>query len=285
MSCTQTGAWRGVAAILLASVLFGAMAVFVRLASAEMAPLQIAFVRFAGSLAVLVVATRGRELRPQAGNLLRLLQRGALGALSICLYYLGIGGAGAGLATLLHCTYPVWTVLFAGIFLAERARRNVIAALVVNLVGVAVVIGPGSGLDAAAIGGAMYALAASILAGAAVATARHLRATENASLITTYFMAVGAVVTTPALFSGLPPLTWTLTAAVLGVVLTSVAGQWLLHHGLGFTTAATGSLTAATSVVTAAVLESMILESWPPPHTFLGAALMIVAIGLALRRG
>jgi drug/metabolite transporter (DMT)-like permease len=216
-------------------------------------------------------------------NALSLLQRGLLGASSICLYYLGIEGAGAGLATLLHCTYPVWTVLLAGLFLGEAIGANAVGALLLNLCGVFVVIGPGADIGAARSGGAIFALCASVLAGGAVATARHLRASEDASLITTYFMAVGAVLTAPALLAGLPPFSPALSLALLGVVLTSVGGQWLLHHGLGYTTAAQGSLTAATSVLSAALLETAVTGQHLSAHSLLGAALMIAAVGLAVK--
>ena len=103
----------GVGVILLASILFGVMAVFVRVAVLSMPSSQVAFVRFTGSLLVLLVLGRGRALRPQPGNLFRIVQRGVLGAGAIILYYRGIQGAGAGLATLLNCTYPVFTALFA----------------------------------------------------------------------------------------------------------------------------------------------------------------------------
>jgi hypothetical protein len=56
---TRSSALRGVRVILLASILFGAMAVCVRVAGQEMGALQVAFIRFVGSLAVLLAATAG----------------------------------------------------------------------------------------------------------------------------------------------------------------------------------------------------------------------------------
>jgi len=66
-----------------------------------------------------------------------------------------------------------------------------------------------------------------------------------------------------------------------GVVLSSVGDQWLLHHGLGFTTTTQGSLGAATAVVTAAALEALVVGQWPPTRTALAAVLMVAAVGLA----
>ena len=110
---------------------------------------------------------------------------------------------------------------------------------------------------------------------------RSLRSTESAAVITTYFMAVGAVVTAPTLLTGLPPMTPGLVLALSGVVVTSVAGQWLLHHGLGFASATQGSLTAATSVLTAAGLEAALLGHHLPAQALLGACFMLGAIALA----
>lgn len=277
----QTPVVNGVGVILLASVLFGAMAVGVRVAARDMQPLQIAFVRFTGSLLVLLALNAGRSLRPRAGNLKRLLQRGLLGAGAIVLYYVGIQGAGAGLATLLQCTYPVPATLFAALLMDEPLSRRSVAAVVLNLAGVYAVLGPGSSIGPGATLGALSALGASVLAGGAVATARHLRASEDASLITIYFMAVGATVTAPAVWFGVPHWNGALVCAVAVVILTSAGGQWLLHHGLGFTSATQGSLACATSVVTAAVLEALLLGEHLSRHTLLSASLMVAAVGLA----
>src|SRR5262245_26134486 len=110
---------RGVGVILLASLLFGTMAVCVRVAAAGVPASQIAFVRFGGSLLVLLAWTRGQGLRPRVASTARLLLRGLLGAVSIVLYYFGIQEAGAGLATLLDCTYPIFTALWAALLLGE----------------------------------------------------------------------------------------------------------------------------------------------------------------------
>ncbi len=278
------GVWlRGVGVILCSSVLFGAMAVCVRVATHSMSSGQVAFIRFAGSLTVLLLLRRGNSLRP-VGSLGRVLLRGLLGAGAIVLYYRGIAGAGAGLATLLHCTYPIWTTLFATTLMQERFGVGLAVAIALCLAGIGVVVGPGANLSAAATWGSASALTASVLAGGAVATARHLRMIETAYLVTTYFMAVGTVITAPALFAGLPSLSAAPLAALIGVVLTSVAGQYLLHQGLGFAPATQASLAAATSTVSAAVFEALWLGERLSAHTLAGAALMVAAVALATRR-
>src|SRR5262245_23260432 len=102
--------------VLVAATLFGMMAVLVGIACRNVPATQVAFVRFAGSLVVLLVLTRGRGLRPTPGKSVQVVLRGLLGAGSIVLYYHAIRDAGAGFATLLFSVYPVWTALFATTF-------------------------------------------------------------------------------------------------------------------------------------------------------------------------
>jgi drug/metabolite transporter (DMT)-like permease len=259
------------------------MAVCVRLATPHMAATQVACVRFAGSFLVLVLATRARQLRPGTGNAGRLILRGLLGGSAITCYYIGIGRAGAALATLLHSTYPVFTALFAVLLLGEPFTRRLGGALALNVVGTAVVLGSPRDLGTQVGSGTLVALLGGVLAGGALATASELRRSESASLVTIWFMAVGALLTAPSFVAGAPAWSSTLALALGGVVVTSASGQWLLHHGLGFVSATTGSLAAATGVLTTAVLEGVLLGQHLPGRVVAGGLLMLAAVGLAAR--
>ncbi|HZR84995.1 MAG TPA: DMT family transporter [Candidatus Binatia bacterium] len=269
--------------LFLSAVLFGVMAVGVRVAARDMGALQVAFFRFAGSFLVLLVTGRGRGLRPRPGNLPRVLLRGLIGGCAISLYFVGIAGAGAGLASLLQSTYPVFAALLASALLGERFTARLATAIALNFAGALLVLGFELRLGPSATLGMLAALGAAVLSGGAIVTARHLRGSENATLITTYFMAVGAVLTSPSLAAGLPAADAHLVAALAVVVLTSVAAQWLLHHALGFVTAAQASLVAATGVVTAATLEAEWFGETLHPGTIAGGTLMLVAVYLASR--
>lgn len=275
----------GVGVILLSSVMFGAMAVFARVASREMSSPQVAFFRFAGSLVILLALSRGRGLRPRAGSLRQLFLRGLLGAAAILLFFRGIAGAGASFATLLQNTYPVHTAMFAALFLDEPFTRRLGVALLLNVAGAVVTLAPAASIGPEALHGGLFALGAGVLAGGAVAAARQLRLTESALLVTTYFMAIGAVVTAPFLLTGPPPCSSTLVFALAGTVLTSVAGQFLLHHGLGFAGAGQGAVACGTSVLSAAFFEAVFLGQRLPPSALVGAALLIGAVALSASAG
>lgn len=280
----RVAAREGVGGILLASVLFGTMALCVRLAAREMPAVQVTFVRFVGSFLILMAMTRGRGLGARAGSVRPLIVRGLVGTGAISLYFIAIASAGAGLATLLQNGYPVFAATFATLLLGESFSLRLVAALALNVAGVVLVLGPEARLHPAATLGALAACASALLSGGAVVAARHLRRTESATVITTWFMAVGMLVTAPALAAGLPAPSLPLGITLVGVIVTSVAGQWLLHHGLGFISVARGSLMAATSVVTAAALEAVVLGERLGPHVVVGACCMIAAIALAAER-
>ncbi|MCC6848159.1 MAG: DMT family transporter [Deltaproteobacteria bacterium] len=275
----------GIAVLAGSSLLFSVMAVCVRIAGREMPALQIAFVRFVGSFVLLLALARGKRLRPRPGNLPGVVLRGLLGASAIICYFVAIQRIGAGRATLLHCMYPIPTALIAVAFLGEPGSWRLVGALALNLAGLALVVGSRAQAGGVAAGGFAIGIAGAMLAGGAVATARHLRASEDASLITIHFMGVGALLTAPALLLGTAAPSAVGVAALAGVIVTSAGGQWMLHHGLGFTSASLGSLTCATGVFTAAGLEALLLGERLSAASLVGAVLMCLAVGFAVRRG
>jgi drug/metabolite transporter (DMT)-like permease len=97
-------------------------------------------------------------------------------------------------------------------------------------------------------------------------------------------MGVGALLTAPSLLAGLPHLSPSLLGWLLAIVLTSVAAQYLLHQGLGFAPATQASLATATSTLSAVVFESLWLGEHLGAHALAGAALMVIAVGLAAAR-
>lgn len=271
-------------AFFAASCCFGVMAVLVRLAAGGLDALEVACVRFAGSFLLLVVAARGRRLAPRRASVARLVLRGTLGATAIAAYFVGIARAGAGLATLVHSTYPVFAALWGVVFLGERVDARLAAALLLSAAGAGVVLHDRLHAGPEVVTGVAAALAGGMLAGGAVVTAGELRRTESATVVTVWFMAVGALLTSPALLDGVARPTPRLALLLAGVVVSSAAGQWLLHHGLGAVSATAGSLAAATSVVTAAVLEAFVTGHALGRGVMAGGAAMLLAVGLATAR-
>jgi drug/metabolite transporter (DMT)-like permease len=62
-----------------------------------------------------------------------------------------------------------------------------------------------------------------------------------------------------------------------------VGGQFLLHEGLGFASATVGSLTAASSVVSAAALGALLLGEPLTITMLLGGSVLLAGVALAAR--
>src|SRR3954465_7522131 len=113
--------------LVLSAVLFAFMAFVAKMASARLPAPEVAFVRFGiGLLACGVVATR---IRLRLNNGVGLLMRGAFGGAAVLFYFLAIAHLPVGVATLLNYTGPVFTALFAALFLREPLGASTFAAL------------------------------------------------------------------------------------------------------------------------------------------------------------
>src|SRR5881392_625424 len=110
------------AAVLLfaAAALFAVMAVLARMAAAVLPGPEVAFVRFCiGLVACAIAATR---FRLRTNNRIGLLLRGVFGGAAVLLYFLAIEHLPVGVATLLNYTAPVFTAVYAAIFLGETVK-------------------------------------------------------------------------------------------------------------------------------------------------------------------
>jgi drug/metabolite transporter (DMT)-like permease len=241
---------RGIAELFLAAVLFGFAAFVAKRATATADGAQVAFLRFAFGLAfaLLLSAARRSPLRPSRWDLL--LLRGVFGGTAVLLYFLSLNELPVGTATLLNCTSPAFTAVFAVIFLREKLPWGRAAALLLAGGGIALVVyGQGR-----ALGGAyewqVVALLSGVCAGAAVTSIRAARRTDGPWEIFAVFCAVGLLCTAPlALARWQSPSAWgwfLLTA----VGLLSLGGQILLTHALGAVEAASAVTISQMTVIT-----------------------------------
>jgi drug/metabolite transporter (DMT)-like permease len=241
------GATQGASLVALTSSgLFAAMAMVVRLLSRTISGPEIAMVRFAiGVVVVLFLLVILRvQLRPRRWGWL--LSRGVFGGTAVLLYFASIEKIGVGTATLLNYTSPVWSTIFAWFFLGERPRQHAFVALAMTLVGVALVTsGQAQGWR---LGGwALAATLSAVLSGMAITSIRATRMpspdgtpSESSWTVFASFTTVGLLATLPTV---LPPFgAWLAPTAhdwALLVVcgLLSVGAQILMTSALGRLTA------------------------------------------------
>jgi drug/metabolite transporter (DMT)-like permease len=223
---------------------------------------QIAMIRFAiGVAVVLLLLVRLRaELRPRRWGWL--VSRGVFGGTAVLLYFISIERIGVGVATLLNYTSPVWSMLFAWLLLRERPPRQAFAALATTLVGVALVVsGQSHGWR---LGGwELLATLSAVLSGMAITSIRATRRpsregppSESSWTVFASFTTLGLLATLPAV---LPPYgRWVAPGGREWLLLVccgllSVGGQVLMTASLGRLTAVNlGILQQVTVVLTMA---------------------------------
>ena len=260
-----------------AALLFGVMAILAKGAAARLPGPEIAFVRFlVGLTACAIAATR---LRLRARNWRGLFLRGAFGGGAVLCYFLAIQHLTVGVATLLNYTAPVFTALWAWIFLHERITLGTFAALAITTAGVAVVIVADAPPGGVALGPwQCVGILSSILSGAAVATIREVRKTDGAWEIFCAFCIAGA------LFTGVPasrspimptPAEWLM---LLGVGLTSVVAQLMMTQALRDLPAAVAGVLFQLTPVSVMVLGRFIYGERPVPLAIAGAAVTLSGV-------
>jgi len=268
-----------IAVLVAAALAFSAMALATKLASARLGGAEVAFVRFLVMLTPFAVpALARRAVTFQRVDLL--VYRGVFGGVAVLLYFLAIAHIPVGLATLLNSTSPVWAVLFAALFLGERARPAAALPFVVALAGMAMASGalshPGVVFKIGAWEG--VALVSSILAGAAVASIRAARRSEGSWSIYGSFSLCGLLVTAPFALGSWQwpqPREWGLLA-VVGVA--AVAAQLAMTYAYRWVTNLVAGVVLQLNVVATMGLGVALLGERLAPSQLVGAALALAGV-------
>ena len=221
------------AVLAVCSLVFGLMAVIAKAASGRLPGAQVAFVRFTFGLAGCGVISLRRPLR--ARNKIGLLMRGVFGGSAVLCYFITIEHLPVGIATLMNYTAPVFTAIWAAIFLHEPLGAASIGALALATSGVALVsLGMAESEPVGAGQWFVIGAVSAVLSGAAVAVIREVRKTDGAWEIFTSYCAAGTLIAgVPALRHWVAPTPreWWLLAAVgaLGLI-AQVGFTWSLRY-------------------------------------------------------
>lgn len=275
--------------MLVAALLFAAMALLAKEAAVRLPGPEVACLRFGiGVLAAAAWVGAGHRLRPRDYRALFL--RGAFGGGAVLLYFMALRALPAGLATLLNYSSPIFTVLFSSMFLGEHLGRRGALGLLATISGVALVVHAGTpaqahGSDAPALLYVGLGLGSAVLSGAAVTTIRSMRQTEGSWEIFLAFCLVGGLLTgVPTAFNWLTP-TPREAAYVAGVGLTSVMAQICMTHALRDLRAADAGLIMQLTPVATMLCGAALLYERPSPLGLAGAALTLFGVSWGVRAG
>ncbi|MDA7982281.1 MAG: DMT family transporter [Alphaproteobacteria bacterium] len=136
----------GAAYMCLAALGFSLMVVFVRIASEDLPPQQVFFLRmFIGFALLLPWALRHEDAATHVRRPWMMFARGVIGALGGLMFFWGLALLPLAQAVALNFTLPLFAALLAMIFLGERFRWRRWAGIVVGFAGVLVILRPWGG--------------------------------------------------------------------------------------------------------------------------------------------
>lgn len=277
---------------LLAIFLFMVMASLIKAASNEVPPGQAVFFRsFFAFPIILLWLWQQHDLRTglKPNNLMGHVWRGLFGTMAMGLTFGGLGLLPLPEVTAIGYATPLFTVVFAAMFLGETVRIFRLSAVALGLVGVMIVMAPRLSLGAADLStagtvGALMVLAASILRALVQIHVRRLVQTEHTAAIVFYFSLTATCVSFLTLPLGavwqIPALTWVTPSPTVLLLLVSAGlvggvAQILITSSFRYAGAAMLAPFDYVSMIYASLIGWVIFDEVPTRTILIGAALVI----------
>lgn len=242
-----SGKTKGIIAIIISAFGFSLMALFVRLCDDYGSPIsafQKGFFRnlvaFAIALIVFLRSRCGachdfqsRDARARRVRWSLLILRATLGTAGIFAHFYALGKISIAEGLTLNKTAPFFTVVFAWMFLGERAGRRQLLALAGAFLGVVLIAKPGfAGVSAFPL---MIGLLSGIGAGGAYACVRALRRHAlSPSFIILFFSAFSCLASVPFMLAGFDPMTAEQVLILLGAGAGAAIGQFGITLAYGY---------------------------------------------------
>ncbi|OCJ18115.1 hypothetical protein A6U87_04190 [Rhizobium sp. AC44/96] len=277
---------RGIAFKVASVCVFLAMQTFIKLAGSDIQPGQVTFCRsfFALFPIMVYLAYRG-QLRSSfyTANPIGHLKRGTLGIISMGLGFYGLLHLPLPEAIALGYATPLVAVVLAAFFLGETVRIYRWTAVLVGLVGVAIISWPKltlfreGGVQSDQAIGAVTVLLASVLGGMAMIQVRKLVEEEKTSTIVLYFSITASVFSLATLPFGwdlldLWPQLHLIAAGFCGGV-----AQILLTESYRHAEVSTIAPFEYTSIVLGAIIAYVVFGDIPTGSMLLGTAIVVAA--------
>lgn len=268
--------------MLAASGAFALLGTLVKVVSAQVPTGELVAWRslVTAGLVLLFVGRSGASLRPV--NLRMHLFRGSVGVGSMFCYFTAIGRLPLGDAVLLTYLSPIVVALLSPWTVGETPSRRVWVALLLGVLGVALVVGPGSALDPL---GVAAGLCAAVFAASAYLSIRVLTRTDGTAAIVFWFSAIGGALASASFLDGAAPLDGETAALLVAIgALGGLAQAWMTR-AYARVAAAQVSVYAYATPVLAYGLGLLILGEVPRLPSLLGAATVVLAGVVVAREG
>lgn len=280
--------------MLIASLLFAVMGAFAKLASESIPSLEVVFFRNVFGVLIIGTAIMRRPMRQEGGRPFLLFFRGLMGFVALLAFFYNIAHIPLGDAMTYSKTSPIFTAIFAWLFLQERLPVRGWAAVFIGFVGIVLIAKPTgivfSKTDLLGIG-------SGIGAALAYTAVRELKRYYDTRAIVLSFMGVGTA--GPLLLMSFSPYVdapsldflfgefimpqgevWTY---VVGMGIFATLAQVYMTRAYGESKAGVVGAVSYANIVFSIAIGMMLGDSFPEIFTLLGIILIVVS-GLLVAR-
>ncbi len=267
-----SGATRGIALMVAATIGFSTMHVLVRYVSAELHPFQIVFFRtFLGLIIFMPWFWRAGLGILRTDRLPVHFLRAGLNVCAMTAYFMALSLAPVADVTALSFTAPIFAGLLGVLVLGERFRARRWLATIFGFVGALVILRPGfQAIDA----GAAFALVSSLFWGVTLIVIRVLGRTESSSTTTIYMSILLSTLSfIPALLVWRMPSTATFALLTILAVIGTLA-QLGVAQALREAEAITIMPFDFLKLIWAAILGYLIFVEIPDRFVWIGAVII-----------
>lgn len=132
----------GIKYMLFASLLFAIMGAFAKLASAHMSSLEVVFFRNIFGVFIIGYAIYKKPMTKKGSKPFLLFFRGLMGFLALLAYFYNIAHIPLGDAMTFSKTAPIFTAIFAWLFLNEKLSKNAWLGVFVGFAGILLITQP-----------------------------------------------------------------------------------------------------------------------------------------------
>ena len=278
----------GIKYMLAASFLFAIMGAFAKLASEHMSSLEVVFFRNVFGVIIIGYALYKTPMQQKGGKPWLLFFRGMMGFLALLAFFYNIAHIPLGDAMTWSKTSPIFTAIFAWMFLQERLSLKAWGAIGIGFVGILFITQPSG------IGFSKYdllGLFSGVGAALAYTSIRELKNHYDTRAIVMSFMGVGTVM--PLLLFGMseffymPQLDFVLGAFVMpegvvwfylvGMGVIATASQMLMTKAYSHTKAGIIGAISYTNILFSILVGTLLGDALPGFMTSVGIALIILA--------
>ena len=181
---------KGVKYMLIASFTFAIMGAFAKLASQSMSSLEIVFFRNVAGVFIIGFAIYKKPLQSKGGKPLLLFFRGLMGFVALLAFFYNIAHISLGDAMTYSKTSPIFTAIFAWLFLQEKLSPKGWGAIFLGFIGIVFITQPsGIGFSKYDLLGIFSGIGAAL----AYTSIRELKNYYDTRAIVLSFMSVGTL--------------------------------------------------------------------------------------------